>query len=234
LIKIKNWHKFQHFKDRKPPWIKLYRDIMDDINWHELSGDDAKTLIMLWVIASENNGELLSDKELAFRLRVTEKSIKSTLSRLSEWVETERYQDDINLSQNNSVADVSDHQERETELEKETETDSLSSPSVKTPSQQLLDIYHKKCTYLPKVQIFSDERKRLLKARFMQVMKTESWTTEQTVEWFDGFYESINRSKFLCGLTSPGPSGRAFKADWDWIHTPSHFVKICEGKYDGV
>ena len=30
-MRIKNWNRFQHFKDRKPPWIKLYRDILDDL-----------------------------------------------------------------------------------------------------------------------------------------------------------------------------------------------------------
>ena len=27
-MKIKNWSKFQHFKDRKPPWVKLYPGLM--------------------------------------------------------------------------------------------------------------------------------------------------------------------------------------------------------------
>jgi hypothetical protein len=28
--RVKDWTKFQHFKDRRPPWIKLYRDILDN------------------------------------------------------------------------------------------------------------------------------------------------------------------------------------------------------------
>ncbi len=27
--RIKNWDKFQHFKNRRPPWIKLHREILD-------------------------------------------------------------------------------------------------------------------------------------------------------------------------------------------------------------
>jgi hypothetical protein len=60
-MKIKNWKKLQHYKDRKPPWIKLYRDLLDDPEWHELSGDDAKHLIMLWLIASEDENGVLPD-----------------------------------------------------------------------------------------------------------------------------------------------------------------------------
>ena len=44
-IRIRNWKQFQHFKDRKPLWIKLYRDLLDNVDWHELPGDDAKALV---------------------------------------------------------------------------------------------------------------------------------------------------------------------------------------------
>jgi len=115
-VKIRNWHKFQHFKDRKPPWIKLYRDILDDILWHELDGEAAKTLVTIWLIASEHEGYLPTNKELAFRLRTTEKSIKSNLSKLSAWME----QDDISV-----ISDISAISPRyqETRLETETETE---------------------------------------------------------------------------------------------------------------
>lgn len=116
-IKIRNWHKFQHFKDRKPPWIKLYRDILDDILWHELESDAAKCLISFWLIASEHDGYLPTTKELAFRLRTTEKSIKSNISKLSTWLE----QDDIT-----TISDItpisSGYQEARLETERETET----------------------------------------------------------------------------------------------------------------
>src|ERR1043165_2263672 len=88
---VKDWKKFQHFKDRRPPWIKLYRDILDDIEWHQLDAVAAKALVMIWLIASEHEGKLPPAKELAFRLRMTEKQTKSIVSSLSHWLE----QDDI-------------------------------------------------------------------------------------------------------------------------------------------
>lgn len=100
-MRIKNWSKFQHFKDRRPPWVKLYRDLLDDMEWHELDSEAAKVLVMLWLIASEGDGVLPGTKELAFRLRTTEKSIKTVVSKLGHWLEhgdiraiSERYQDD--------------------------------------------------------------------------------------------------------------------------------------------
>ena len=96
MAKVKNWDEFQHFKDRTPPWIKLYRYVLDDPEWHELSGDDAKTLVMLWLIASEDKtmtGTLPNAKTLAFRLRTTEVKINQTLTKLKHWL----FLDDINM-----------------------------------------------------------------------------------------------------------------------------------------
>jgi hypothetical protein len=88
-MRIKNWKEFQHFKDRTPPWIKLYRYLLDDPDWHSLSGDEAKTLIMLWLVASEDKqmeGNLPALKNIAFRFRITEKELNQRLIKLSNWL----------------------------------------------------------------------------------------------------------------------------------------------------
>ena len=125
-MKIKNWSKFQHFKDRRPPWIKLYRDILDDIDWHQLDPLSTKVLIMCWLIASEDDGRLPDLKTLAFRLRMTEKQTSECVTRLSHWLE----QDDINVI---SERYQDDAPEREGETEKETKkkaTDVARPPDV--------------------------------------------------------------------------------------------------------
>lgn len=117
-MRVKNWNKFQHFKDRKPPWIKLYRDILDDVNWHELDPVAAKALVMIWVIASEDGGELPNNKTLAFRLRLPEKTTVQLLNKLSQWLE----QSDIKPISERYQADTPET-ETETEREKEGEKD---------------------------------------------------------------------------------------------------------------
>jgi len=112
-MKIKNWHKFQHFKDRKPPWVKLYRDLLDDIDWHELDPKSAKVLVMLWLIASEEDGNIPEVKRLAFRLRMSEKDTEVCLSKLSHWLD----HNDINVISEGYQDDAP-----ETETEKEIET----------------------------------------------------------------------------------------------------------------
>lgn len=85
--RVKNWQRFQHFKDRRPPWIKLSRDLLDDPDWHELSGEEAKALVMIWLIASENDGNLPDNRKLAFRLRIDERQVETLLKYLSHWLD---------------------------------------------------------------------------------------------------------------------------------------------------
>jgi len=120
-MKVKGWSKFQHFKDRKPPWIKLYRDLLDDLRWHELDPKSAKLLISLWLLASEDEkkeGELPDDDTICFRLRITKRDLKSNVSHLSHWL----IQDDINV-----ISDIGaispGYQQSRLETETETETD---------------------------------------------------------------------------------------------------------------
>ena len=135
-MRIKNWTKFQHFKDRKPPWVKLYRDLLDDIDWHELDPLSAKVLCMLWLIASEDDGYIPELKTLSFRLRLPIKTTKDCITKLTHWLE----QDDINVIskeyQNDSL-----ETERETEIkrEKEKETEAKTKASRLSPNWKLSD-----------------------------------------------------------------------------------------------
>ena len=133
-MRIKNWDRFQHFKDRKPIWIKLYRDLLDDLNWHELDGKSAKALVMIWLIASEELGKLPEIKTLAFRLRMSEKETKEVVTKLSQWLD----QDDINTISDGYQDDMPEKRREETDKEKEKETDTPSGVS-----QQVWDSFVK-------------------------------------------------------------------------------------------
>lgn len=80
----------------------MYRDILDDIEWHSLDPQSSKVLVMCWLIASENEGRLPDMKTLAFRLRMSEKNTSESIIKLSHWLEQDdivvistRYQDDL-------------------------------------------------------------------------------------------------------------------------------------------
>lgn len=90
--RIKNWMEYQHYKDRDPKWIKLYTRLLNDYEWHILDGLTAKYLVMLWMLASEYNGNLPSMYSISFRLRITEKQAERLMVELSHWIEVGSYE----------------------------------------------------------------------------------------------------------------------------------------------
>lgn len=110
-LRVKNWDNFQHFKDRKPIWIKLYRELLDDIQWHELDAKSSKVLVMLWLLASENDGDLPDLKTISFRLRMSESDISSCISKLSHYLE----QPDISTISSVYQEDILEKRREETE-----------------------------------------------------------------------------------------------------------------------
>jgi len=86
LLRVKKWSDFQHYRDRKPPWIKLHRSLLDDLEYFSLSDRSARFLPLLWLIASDSdrNGELPSIERLAWRLRIPEHEMEQVAGELFE------------------------------------------------------------------------------------------------------------------------------------------------------
>ena len=92
--RIVNFRKFQNFHDRKPPWIKLYRDLLDNMDWFMLSPIASKSLINLWLLGSESFGNLPDDFEIGFRLRLNQKELDIVMNELInfKFVEEGKYE----------------------------------------------------------------------------------------------------------------------------------------------
>jgi hypothetical protein len=80
----KNWDNFQHYKHRSPPWIKLHKNLLDDMQYQRLPVASKALAPMLWLLASESNDGVIhrSAEEIAFRLRMTEKEVISAIKPL--------------------------------------------------------------------------------------------------------------------------------------------------------
>lgn len=55
-FRIRNWRRFQHYKDRNPPWIKLHVETLSSEDW--VTVDDASKLlaVVCMIIAAKNDG----------------------------------------------------------------------------------------------------------------------------------------------------------------------------------
>jgi hypothetical protein len=70
---VKNFTKFQHYRDRTPPWIKLYNELLDDYEFGRLQDASKLHLIMIWLLASRADNVLPYDPEwVGKRINATE------------------------------------------------------------------------------------------------------------------------------------------------------------------
>ncbi len=83
---VKNWAKFQHYTGRRPPWIKLYRDLLDNYEFMSLSLASKALAPLCWLLASESDDGSFDGEidRLAFRLRVDSKALAECLNELIE------------------------------------------------------------------------------------------------------------------------------------------------------
>ena len=82
----KHWREFQHYTDRRPPWIKLHRRLLDDRAYLALPCAARAIAPLLWLLASESeDGSFDADTdELAFRLRLPRKELQDGVNALVE------------------------------------------------------------------------------------------------------------------------------------------------------
>lgn len=80
----KNWGTFQHYKDRKPPWIKLHRGLLDDYAFACLPVASQALAPRIWLLASEYEGGKITAtlEEIAFRLHLTVEALTESLKPL--------------------------------------------------------------------------------------------------------------------------------------------------------
>lgn len=62
-LKVRNFEKFQHYKHRNPPWIRLYRDLLSDPEFYRLNGVLKFQIIGMTLLASRRDNKILADAE---------------------------------------------------------------------------------------------------------------------------------------------------------------------------
>lgn len=68
---IKNWKKFQHYKDRNPPWIKLHESVLASADWVMLDNDGRVLAIASMLVAAKNDNQIdTSEAGRAYMQRV--------------------------------------------------------------------------------------------------------------------------------------------------------------------
>jgi len=92
-MRIKNWDKFNYYNVSNPKyrkemtWFKIYgRDVLNNLDWFQLTSDQKSTLFELWCLASQDEGKLPSVDIIAFRLRKDKDYVINILETLKGWL----------------------------------------------------------------------------------------------------------------------------------------------------
>ena len=220
MIKVKNWCKYQSYKDRKPPWIRFHRSTIDDYQFQMMSANARALLPMLWLLACEDedptSGRIkMSTTEIAFRLRQKETDVIATIKEIqvSGFIE-------CNETVTKPLRDRSQTVPPETETETETETEKDMSPC---PHFEIIDVYNKILNILPTVKpaLWNGTRKKHLKARWDEDKERNN------LKWWEDYFVKVKKTPFLTG-----ENNRGWKADLGWLVNHSNMVKVLEGNYD--
>ncbi len=69
-LKIKDWEKWQSYRsDRgQPPWIKIHRRVMRNIEWVSMNDSERGQLVAIWLLAADHDGVIPASPELIKQL----------------------------------------------------------------------------------------------------------------------------------------------------------------------
>ena len=74
-LRIRNWDKYQHYKNRSPSWIKLYNTLLDDLDFSRLDEANQRHCIFLMLLVSrlaENKLPISANSTLTLRIGTAE------------------------------------------------------------------------------------------------------------------------------------------------------------------
>lgn len=73
-IVVPNWDKFQHYKDRRPAWIKVYTELAHKDEWLSLTLHQRGVLLTIWLEYALTNGRVSTEmiqKQVGRRFKVS-------------------------------------------------------------------------------------------------------------------------------------------------------------------
>ena len=145
-FKVKNFDKLQHYKDRSPPWIKLYNGLLDDYEFAAIPDASKAHLLAIGLLASRYHNRIpLDAKWIASRINATEPVDLQLLIKSGFVIPNEG--DSKLLAERYQVAIP--EREGETEGEGETETNISETKSVSDLSNKPVKSNKKKRTKYP-------------------------------------------------------------------------------------
>ena len=167
-----------------------------------------------------------ANKELA---KAGEKSSKASQSAKARWEKKSNKNnvlpDDANALRTQSEGNATHNTLHITQNTDITHDLAPARSSPAAPISEIVELYNKHLPMLPQITVISDSRKRMISARWREVVTTDKLDRKKGLEFFDWFFCHVGKSKFLTGKT------KDWKANFEFLLTASKFPRIVEGAY---
>jgi hypothetical protein len=222
-IEIVNWSKFQHYKHDNPLWVKLYKDLLDNIEYQELSSSDYRVLLFtFYMMGGRHNNKI--PLSIEYIQRIGSLPFKLDIVHLQTLVNAgfiKLYNnsiDGIEEVYNVPIESVAQRQSRdrvEKRVSKETCVLADTSPSQnhRIEPEEVTAYWNAKAR-LPKIKDFNDSRKRKLSIRAKEPEFYDNW--KRLIDILDG-------SDF-----HTGKNDRGWKATIDFLVDNTRYLKLLE------
>jgi hypothetical protein len=232
VIALQGWQRFQHYKDRDPPWVKFYRDILTTESW-VLGTDSSRLLQVASILLAARYGNQIPARfdliKKVASLDLSERQYKEALDHLiaTNFLEIQECHDATgSVAQPASTALAKCSSEAEQSREETDKTPIPPKGAAADPRlhEQIIATYHEVLTELPAVREWPERRRRKLEARIAERVKAGK--PADTPEYWRALFTQVHASDFLCGR----------KNDWrcpglEWLLEPKNFTKVIEGAY---
>lgn len=81
-LSVKNYQRYQHYRDRNPPWVKLYWDLLSDEDFVQLGLVDRGLLCQFFLVASRHNNRIPNDlRYIKLQMKIDDEPDLSNLFR---------------------------------------------------------------------------------------------------------------------------------------------------------
>jgi hypothetical protein len=152
-LRVRNFERYQHYKNRRPPWIKLYKDLWSDREFFALSEKNRYFLIGILIVASQNENRFPNDQQWLKRELATKKSIPIQELIDRKWLERSEVTTPIVLAECKQDASkmlvlprVRDREEKEKENPPTPFKPSISKTEITSPGNlKIKHIHSDKC-----------------------------------------------------------------------------------------
>ena len=94
------------------------------------------------------------------------------------------------------------------------------------PHQAVIDLYHKHLPMLTHTRVWSEKRKKALKARWFSGLSHPDHGGINGLAWWDAYFAYVAQCPHLTGNND-----REWKADLEWLINEANLIKVIEGKY---